>query len=515
MARRRSSTRGPAARKPAVRKPAARAPAARKAADRLTLARAKREIEAVEHALRAGHPPAVGLGVKIRTAARVAADALGEERVTFVGRVGTPDRKGSYERRWGLRPRWHLAPPAAPAPSPDIPPKPEEIADQRRITALRDENAALRAQLRARDREANDLDAVHQVIGTLAQAPTAPPDWLVDAARSGKGATPEVPVTIWSDWHLGEVVDPAEVNGVNAYDLAIAERRVRRLVEATIKLARHHGPRAYPGAVVTLLGDMVSGGIHPELAKSDEEEVIPAALRARDILVWALSAMADEFGRLYVPCACGNHGRATPKPEFKRIVHNSFDWLIYQMLRRHFAGDGRITFDVPTANEVLFRVHGLRFLAMHGDMLGVKGGDGIIGSIGPIMRGEIKTARQAAVTGRDYDVLLMGHWHTQLWLHRAVVANTLKGFCQYAAKALRAVPTPPSQPLFFVHPERGITSRWEVHVETPTAAPTEWVSVPAGPPSGRADPERDGRKGRSANRPARDDAIWSGLGSEG
>jgi hypothetical protein len=39
-------------------------------------------------------------------------------------------------------------------------------------------------------------------------------------------------------------------------------------------------------------------------------------------------------------------------------------------------------------NDVHYRVYALRFLFNHGDTLGVKGGDGIIGAIGPIMRGE-------------------------------------------------------------------------------------------------------------------------------
>jgi hypothetical protein len=43
--------------------------------------------------------------------------------------------------------------------------------------------------------------------------------------------------------------------------------------------------------------------------------------------------------------------------------------------------------DIRPSNDVHYRVYGLRFLLNHGDMLGVKGGDGII--IGPIMRGEI------------------------------------------------------------------------------------------------------------------------------
>jgi hypothetical protein len=57
---------------------------------------------------------------------------------------------------------------------------------------------------------------------------------------------------------------------------------------------------------------------------------------------------------------------------------------------------------------VHYRVYGLRFLLNHGDMLGVKGGDGIIGAIGPIMRGEIKKSGQSAALGLEYDINIMG-----------------------------------------------------------------------------------------------------------
>jgi hypothetical protein len=105
----------------------------------------------------------------------------------------------------------------------------------------------------------------------------------------------------------------------------------------------------------------------------------------------------------------------------------------------------------------------------HGDMLGGKGGDGIIGSIGPISRGEIKFRGAAASAGQEYDTLVMGHWHQQLWLPRAIVAKCLKGFDEYARLSLRATPSAPSQPLWFMHPTRGFTSRWDIKADAPRA----------------------------------------------
>lgn len=350
-------------------------------------------------------------------------------------------------------------------------------AHLRRITALKDELSRLRRQLRQEQREDLDTEAVKILLGRIARERIEPPRWLGEAReRRGKG-TPEVPVTVWSDWHIPEVVSRSETGGKNAYDPQIAEARVRRLVAATISLAKEHGPGDYPGIVVNLLGDFVSGGLHPELAKTDAEEIIPSVLRVVELLVWALRQMIDAFGQVYVPCASGNHGRATQKPEFKRYIYKNFDWLIYQLLAREFAADERIHFDIPDTNEVHYRVYGQRYLAMHGDMLGVKGGDGIIGSLGPIARGETKVGKQASALGLDYDVLVIGHWHQMLWLPRVIVAGTLKGWDEYARSALRAPPAPPCQPLWFVHPRRGITSRWEIGVDEP-ASPSgdDWVS---------------------------------------
>jgi hypothetical protein len=125
-------------------------------------------------------------------------------------------------------------------------------------------------------------------------------------------------------------------------------------------------------------------------------------------------------------------------------------------------------------------VYGTRFLLTHGDALGVKGGDGIIGSIGPIMRGSIKVRDQEIQLGEQIDMILMGHWHQMLWLPRVIVNNCLKGFDEFARLAVRAPFSRPSQALFFVHPQHGITARWEVFLEGQRRAEkAEWVAWPA------------------------------------
>ena len=342
-----------------------------------------------------------------------------------------------------------------------------ENKDARRWIALEDENRNLKRQIREMHRQELDREAICEILGLIKESDKTPPAWILEPAKKREKQTPHLPMTIWSDWHCGEVVSRSETNGMNEYGVEIFEERVRRLVSKTIELSMDFGPGNYPGIVINLLGDFCSGALHPELLKTDAEEVIASTLRVFRVLKWALGEMLNAFGKVYCPCVSGNHGRNTSKPEFKRTVYSNFDWMIAKLLEEHFSDNPNIAFLIDDSNEAYYAAFGLKFLAVHGDMLGVKGGDGLIGLLGPISRGEFKVGRQATVSGRPYDVLLMGHWHTPLWLPRVIVAGTLKGWDEYAKNALRAAPSPPSQPLWFVAPKWGIVSRMEVYVADP------------------------------------------------
>lgn len=351
-------------------------------------------------------------------------------------------------------------------------------SEARREVALKDQVNQLTKQLRVAQREANGLDIIREVVGVVASAQRSLPDWIKKAAKRERfKPDPEVPVTTWADWHLGEVVESASVNGVNKFNRHIARERVQKLFAVTTKLCRHNHTGTYPGIVVNCVGDNVSGGLHPELKATDDLEAIPAAIECIDWMAGGISRFADEFGKVYVPFVPGNHGRNTPRPEFKRYNKKNFDYLIGTMLQRHFADDPRVTIDIRDSNEVLYRVFNMRYLLTHGDMLGVKGGDGIIGSIGPIMRGQVKKSAAYAQMGRSFDKLVCGHYHQELWLPKATVSNTLKGYCEYAKNALGATPTRPSQSLWFVHNQHGETAHWSIYVDKPSKSSPEWLSI--------------------------------------
>lgn len=342
-----------------------------------------------------------------------------------------------------------------------------------------DELTRLRAEVKAQRRAEIDAEQVREAIFGLAARSPEPPAWLVE--RRSFGSAPGVPVTVWSDWHWGEVVRAEEVSGRNAFDVEIARNRVRSLVSNTIDLCFNHMVTPeYPGIVVCLGGDMLTGDIHDELAQTNDLSTGPALIDLMDTLAWALAEMADRFGQVFVPCVVGNHGRMTHKPRAKGRVHTSYEWLLYCQLERHFRNDPRVRFFIPGEADAHFRVYGHRYLLTHGDALGVKGGDGIIGALGPITRGRIKLHSAEAQIGRDFDTLIIGHWHNYMPLPGCVVNGSLKGFDEYARLFLRAKWQPPIQALWFTHPKRGVTCHWPVFLddgETDTpAASAEWVS---------------------------------------
>lgn len=348
------------------------------------------------------------------------------------------------------------------------------MAEQRGLTAdspirdplekLREELRRTKAELRAIHKHNDTAEEIRRRIYELRDVPAEPPGWLLkDPGIKGPGT----PMTIWSDWHFGEVVRKEEVGGVNEFNSDIAEKRVKTLVERTIGLIQHHMPAGVPGAVVCLGGDMMTGDIHQELADTNDKYVLETVRQLKSVLVEALTQMADACGNIFVPCVVGNHGRNTLKPRMKGIVQTSYEWNIYTDLEDRLRHDKRIKFFIPGESDAFFAVHGYRFLLTHGDRLGVKGGDGIIGALGPIMRGALKVGRSESQIGRNFDTIVLAHWHQYITTPGVIVNNALKGYDEYARSMLRAPASAASQALWFCHKKFGINTAMEVYVQDP------------------------------------------------
>ncbi|MEX3983834.1 hypothetical protein AB4Y45_33150 [Paraburkholderia sp. EG287A] len=344
------------------------------------------------------------------------------------------------------------------------------------LKTLEAENRRLLGQNRTLAEAALTDEYVRKQIFEISHSKPTTPEWLVAPSVAVAGDI-GVPILFGSDWHWGEVVKHSEIGGVNEFNLAIARQRLNHLIERTIMLlTKHMVNPSYPGIVFALGGDMVSGNIHEELSETNEVPIMVVVLDLIDHLILAIKRLKQVFGRVFLPCVAGNHGRFHKKKRSKESNYNSFDWLIYQQLDRHFQDDPDVVFYIPDGPDALVSVYGYRYLFTHGDQF--RGGDGMIGPLGPITRGDHKKRSRNAQIDQEYDTLVIGHFHQLLQMRRIIMNGSLIGYNEYAHTNNFGF-EPPQQALWITNAQHGITFSMPVHLgeaHGKGAANSPWVS---------------------------------------
>jgi len=315
-----------------------------------------------------------------------------------------------------------------------------------RNDALADDNGRLRKLVSEQQARIDTLERVAEYSGRALRVPK----WTT--ARTKKGDKTATLVSILSDCHFDEWVNPSEIDGRNAYSREIAEMRLERYFAQVVRLSRDFmAGMTYDGVVLMLGGDLISGDIHEELSQTNEAQTLDTVLHWSGKIAAGISALSDEFGKVHVPVVVGNHGRRSRKPRAKGRAKDNYDWLIGQLLARQFDADERVTFDIPDGTDTIVQVHDTNLLLTHGDQ--VSGGGGIGGHWPPLMRLIAKKR-----TRYQFDSLVCGHWHSLIMSPNQglVVNGSLKGEDEYCA-VMGFTPEPPQQALFTVSPGRGVT----------------------------------------------------------
>ena len=317
---------------------------------------------------------------------------------------------------------------------------------------FKDEILKLKRQLREAYREQNLADEVREKAFELSKHSYNPPSWLTSTTENRNG----IPTLFISDWHWGETVNPAEISGRNEFSLSIAQERARLCFQRFCDIYTNHIQTSeYDGCVLAMGGDMVSGTIHDELTETNDVEIMPAVIDCAENIIAGIRTLLQSYSKVACFGVVGNHGRTTQKSKFKKKVHTSYDWLIYTICEKFFEGDDRVRFNIPESSDCMFSILGTRYLMTHGDTLG-RGGDGIIGMLGPVTRGDHRRRARQMGMNESYDVLICGHWHQLAMLRSRIVNGSLKGFDEFAY-GLGFPPEPPMQASWLTHPEYGIT----------------------------------------------------------
>lgn len=368
-----------------------------------------------------------------------------------------------YAHRWRTGQLAHIAglpSPTDPAPAVIRAKTDADNGETATATDLRRQSSSLRRErdllLQERDRLRQAEDFAKMVRETKSEIPR----WITKAPR--RGETSAIPTAILSDLHLDEVVYPAQVNYVNAYNREIAENRLRNFFDNVVELSRDylHG-LTYEGMVLPLGGDLFSGIIHEELVETNAATIFESLLYWSEPMAAGIRHLRDVFGRVFLPCVVGNHGRRQRKPHAKNRAQDNFDYFFYHLLAKLLSTEKGISFAISEAADQPYVVYSTRYLLTHGDQF--RGGSGIAGLLSPLMIGDARKRQREQAVSRPYDYLVMGHWHQLSFIRNLIVNGSLKGYDEYAYISNFHF-EPPRQAFWITDAKHGVTIQAPIHV---------------------------------------------------
>lgn len=274
----------------------------------------------------------------------------------------------------------------------------------------------------------------------------------------GKGQGSEsTALLIASDWHCEEVVDAGTVSGLNSYSPRIAQDRSASFWRHGLQLVEMARSRSRVDTVVVgLLGDFISGYIHDELVEVNAMSPTQAIVFAGEMIESGLRMLIKDggFKRIVAVCCVGNHGRTTHKRRVATNIQNSYEWLLYYMLRRQLP---EIEWQLPTGYHNLLTVYDTRIRFHHGESVRYQGG---VGGLTIPLNKAISQWNRA----KPADLDILGHWHQRFSSRSAVVNGSLIGYNAFAVE-IKAEYEPPAQSFALIHPRHGKTVEAPIFVE--------------------------------------------------
>jgi hypothetical protein len=330
-----------------------------------------------------------------------------------------------------------------------------------------DELLALQLELRrvkesARTAERDRDRALAELANTLDSLSTAldireieQPEPLSDHHHGPRSES--VPILLCSDWHCGAVVRAESVNQLNAYDVDEFHRRAGALFVNALKVIRMVRSSCEVRQMVLWLGgDLIDNWLHPEQAQLQELSPTQQIIECERAIVAGIDHLLEHggFDRIVIPCSYGNHGRTTPKMQADNAHATSYEWLMYQSLRRHYRHQERIEWHISDGNILYVEVLGRLLRFHHGDAIRYQGGIG--GLTVPLTKWQLRQDQGIAA-----DHSFFGHFHQLTMGTGWSVNGSLIGPTAYGLK-LGFAPERPQQLLRFLDSERGWTGAFPV-----------------------------------------------------
>ena len=326
------------------------------------------------------------------------------------------------------------------------------------LDALESERKAifLKDELRTRDKKyevaLNRIAALEHTINTLLPLTKYKPQLITINKSPNLTETEAVAIGLLSDVHCASKVEPKSVNFLNEYNPVICKKRLSQFFKGFLRLVeiQRHGV-IINEALLYFLGDFIHGYIHEEYKKSNFMSPSKEIIFLFDILISGLTYLKEhgKFKHITIICQEGNHGRTTDKIEISTAYENSFEWILYQFLARHFEKDKIIKFIIPESILYEYVVFNKTIRSLHGHEINYHGG---VGGLDVPLRKALGQWDK----GTYADYTFLAHWHTFKVDENFVVNGSVIGQDAYSIR-IKADYRPPQQAFVLIDNKRGKT----------------------------------------------------------
>lgn len=304
-----------------------------------------------------------------------------------------------------------------------------------------------------------EIDILEQKVNIYEDLSNRKYEEMVIKPRYGHHTSVATALFMFSDFHVEEKVVAAAVNYLNEYNPDIARKRIINAFERGLRLVeiQRHGVKI-EDLVLALLGDIISGYIHPELQETNFMSPIKAIWFAQELIVTGINYLLKngKFKKILIPCSVGNHGRSTEKRRVSNEVDTSFEWLLYKNLEREFKNEERIQFQIADGYHNYVNVYGLDIRLHHGQSIKYNGG------ISGIFTSAFKAIDNWNTAMKCY-LDAFGHHHTSYDGGIFLSNGSVIGYNPFAI-SIKAKYEPPSQTFALIDNKRGVTFRSRIFV---------------------------------------------------
>ena len=309
-----------------------------------------------------------------------------------------------------------------------------------------------------------------------------------------RGESTQTVVAPLTDTHIGEDVDYQQMAGLNSYSFEIFNNRLSGWADQVLNLVElRRASVPIDDLIVPMLGDMISGDIHDELIKTNQDNVMGQMIRGANLIAQALMSFAPHFKTITVPCVVGNHGRMTRKPPMKD-KYMDWDYMLYQWVAAFCKHQTNIKFQINTSYMNIFQVYDKNVLIMHGDSASGAGSIATITKVLTNLRSVLQFRKglepenaeanmeilEPNLLPTSFDSVMMGHFHRvdeiDIGTGHAIICGCMKGGDEFALQRL-AVITKPQQIVTYWHPKYGYIGKETIYLNAFDNVDSKFVDV--------------------------------------